>query len=1044
MFRWIIGSSLRFRVLVLGAAGALIVFGTVQIPRMPVDVFPEFSPPVVEVQTEAIGLSAEEVESLITLNLEELLSAVPWLKSIRSQSVTGLSSIVLTFERGTNIMKARQMIQERLTLAYTLPNVAQPPVILQPLSATSRFMMVGVSSDKIDPTELSLLARWTIKPRLVGVPGVANVAIWGQRLRQLQVQIDSDRLHEARVTQEEIIAAAGDALWVSPLTFLKGSAPGTGGWIDNRNQRLGVEHSMPIKSPEDMAKVAVSAVHLLMAGKTLSLGEIAEVTFAHPPLIGDAFVNDGSGLMLVVEKLPSANTLEVTRGVEQALAELSRGLPGVTIDASVFRLASYIEDSISNLARALSIGAILAFLVLGAFLFNVRSVLICAVSVSLALLTAVIVLHLMGATINIMVLAGLVVALAVLIDEVVVDVDKLMGRLRERQEGGGASIASIIHDTVVEARSTAIYATLIVILALTPMFFLGGVSGAFFEPLALAYLLAVLTSVTVGLTVTPALSLMFLGKAARRVRKSPTAIWLRDRYDTVLQGGLEAPRKVFIAASLVLVAAVALWPLLGQSFLPPLREGEVLVNWSTPPGTSHAETYRITSRVSRELRSLPGVRHVAAHVGRAVTGDQVVGINSSQIWVSLEPRADYQRTVAAIRETIEGYPGINRNLQTYLRDKVSAALTGESNSIVVRIYGPRREILAEKAEEVRKSLSSVEGLVDLRADGQTEEPQVQITVNLDAAGRASVKPGDVRRSSATVFSGLGVGFLFQEQKIEDVVVWGAPERRRSLSDLRDLWVERADRRHVRLADVADVSIVPTPTVIRHERIAPYVDVVANVVGRDLGSVDRELRRRLEKVEFPLEYHPEILGEYAERQAAQRRMLAAAATALIGIFLLLQACFASWRLALIGFLAIPASIAGGTLAAFAAGGGISLGSIVGFLAVLGVAARNGVFLIKHCQQLQQQEGGSFGRDLVLRAARERLSPILTSSTAIIAALLPMAVLGWIPGLEIARQAAIVIVGGVAASTLFTLFVIPPLCLVIGRGARRTADLGLTGA
>jgi CzcA family heavy metal efflux pump len=949
MFRWIIGSSLQFRLLVLGAAATLTIFGTIELRRMPVDVLPEFAPPVVEVQTEAIGLSAEEVESLITLNLEELLSAVPWLKSIRSQSVTGLSSIVLTFERGTDIMKARQMIQERLTLAYTLPNVAHPPVILQPLSATSRFMMVGVSSDKIDPTHLSLLARWTIKPRLVGVPGVANVAIWGQRLRQLQVQIDPDRLHDARVMQQEIIAAAGDALWVSPLTFLKGSAPGTGGWIDNRNQRLGVEHSMPIKSPEDMAKVAVAPVHLLMTGKTLSLGEVAEVTFAHPPLIGDAFVNDGSGLMLVVEKLPSANTLEVTLGVEQALAELGRGLPGVKIDATVFRLASYIEDSISNLTRSLSVAAVLVLLVLGAFLFNWRSALISAVSIPLALLTATIALRLTGATINIMVLAGLVVALGLVIDEVVVDVDKLMRRLRERDERGGASISSIIHETTAEARSTAVYATLIVILALMPIFFLGGVSGAFFEPLALSYLLAVVASMVVALTVTPALSLMFLGKAGRGVGESSIAVWLRDRYEAVLQGGLKAPRKVFVAASLVLVAAVAVWPFLGQSFLPPLREGEVLVNWSTPPGTSHAETYRITSRVSRELRSLPGVRHVAAHVGRAVTGDQVVGINSSQIWVGIDPNADYLRTIAAIRETIEGYPGIDRNLQTYLRDKVNSALTGESNSIVVRIYGQRREILREKAEEVRKALSGIAGLVDLRAEGQAEEPQVQVKVDLDAAGRASVKPGDVRRSSATVFSGLGVGFLFEEQKIEDVVVWGAPETRRSLTDLRDLWVERADRRHVRLADVAEVGIVPTPTVIRHERIAPYVDVVANVVGRDLGSVDRELRNRLEKVEFPLEYHPEILGEYAERLAAQRRMVGAAAAALIGIFLLLQACFGSWRLALIAFLALPASIAGGALAAFAGGGGISLGSIVGFLAVLGVAARNGVFLIKHASR-----------------------------------------------------------------------------------------------
>ena len=696
MFRWVIGSSLKSRFLVLGVAAALVVFGAFQLRKTPVDVFPEFAQPIVEVQTEAIGLSATEVESLITLNLEELLSGVPWLTSIRSESVTGLSSIVLTFERGTDVMKARQMIQERLTLAYTLPNVAQPPVILQPLSTTSRFMMIGITSDKVEPTELSLLTRWTIKPRLLGVPGVANVAIWGQRLRQMHVQIDPNRLYDARVMQEDIIAAAGDALWVSPLTFLKGSAPGTGGWIDNRNQRLGVQHSMPIELPEDMAKVAVTPIHLLMSGKSMSLGEIAEVTFDHPPLIGDAITNKGNGLLLVLEKFPSANTLEVTRGVELALAELGRGLPGVEIDTGLFRLASYVEDSIDNLTVVIVIGLLLVMLVIGAFLFDWRSAIVSVVSITFSLLVSAIALYLTGATINTMILAGLVLALAVVIDDAVVDQERLMQRLRERTEGG-ASTAAIVHETTLETRSATLYADLIVMLSVLPIFFMGGASGAFFQPLALSYLLAVAASMVVALTVTPALSLMVRGDASRRVGESPVAVRLRGRYETVLRSVTKAPRWIFLAACVVVVGGIGAWPFLGQSLLPPLQERELVVNWSTPPGTSHAETNRITSRVSSELRSLPGVRSVGAHVGRAVTGDQVVGINSSQIWVNIDPKADYEKTFAAIRETIDGYPGIERNVQSYLRDKVGEALTGSSNAIVVRIYGQKREILRQKA-----------------------------------------------------------------------------------------------------------------------------------------------------------------------------------------------------------------------------------------------------------------------------------------------------------------------------------------------------------
>src|SRR3990170_1521462 len=1043
MFRWVIGSSLKSRFLVLGVAAALVVFGAFQLRKTPVDVFPEFAQPIVEVQTEAIGLSATEVESLITLNLEELLSGVPWLTSIRSESVTGLSSIVLTFERGTDVMKARQMIQERLTLAYTLPNVAQPPVILQPLSTTSRFMMIGITSDKVEPTELSLLTRWTIKPRLLGVPGVANVAIWGQRLRQMHVQIDPNRLYDARVMQEDLITAAGDALWVSPLTFLKGSAPGTGGWIDNRNQRLGVQHSMPIELPEDMAKVAVTPIHLLMSGKSMSLGEIAEVTFDHPPLIGDAITNKGNGLLLVLEKFPSANTLEVTRGVELALAELGRGLPGVEIDTGLFRLASYVGDSIDNLTVVIVIGVLLMMLVIGAFLFDWRSAIVSVVSITLSVLASAFALHLTGATINTMILAGLVLALAVVIDDAVVDQERLMHRLRGRTEGG-ASTAAIVHETMLETRSVILYAALIVMLSVLPIFFMGGASGAFFQPLALSYLLAVVASMVVALTVTPALSLMVRGEASRGAGESSVSVRLRGRYETVLQSVTKAPRWIFIAVCVVVVGGIGAWPFLGQSLLPPLKERELVVNWSTPPGTSHAETNRITSRVSSELRSLPGVRSVGAHVGRAVTGDQVVGINSSQIWVGIDPKADYDKTFAAIRETIDGYPGIERNVHSYLRDKVGEALTGSSHAIVVRIYGQQREILRQKAEEVRQALSGIAGIVDLRAEGQAEEPQVRVKVDLDAAGRVNIKPGDVRRSSATVFSGLVVGYLLKEQKIFEVVVWGAPETRQSLTNLRDLCVEKSDRQYARLADIADVSMVSTPTVIRHERIAPYVDVVANVAGRDAGSVGDEVEDRLEKIPFPLEYHPELLGEYAERESVQQHMQGVGVAVLIGIFLLLQACFKSWRLPLIAFLVLPASIAGGVLAALVGGGVISLGSIVGFLAVLGIAARNGVLLIHHYQHLEGQEGVPFGLDLVLRGARERLSPILTSSAAIIAALLPIVVFGQIPGLEIVQPTAIVILGGLVASTLFTLFVMPALYLLIGSGGKPQTDLGLDDA
>lgn len=500
-----------------------------------------------------------------------------------------------------------------------------------------------------------------------------------------------------------------------------------------------------------------------------------------------------------------------------------------------------------------------------------------------------------------------------------------------------------------------------------------------------------------------------------------------------------SPWAAAAAALVLILLAAGSWPFLAQSLLPQFQERGLLVNWSTPPGTSHAETYRITSRVSKELESVPGVKSVGAHIGRAVTGDQVVGINASQIWVTVDATADYDKTLAAIRTTLDGYPGIDHNLQSYLRDKVGEILTGQSKPIVVRLFGPQREVLAKKAEEVRQAVAGVPGIVDLGVEGQGEEAHVKVKVNLDAAGKANVKPGDVRRSSASVFSGMVAGYLFKDQKIFEVVVWGAPEARQSLNSLNDLWVEKSDRTHSRLGDVADVSIASTPVMMRHENRAPYVDVVANVNGRDAGAVTQEVAQRLAALNFPLEYHAELLGEYAQGTQASRRMMGVAAAALVGIFLLLQACFRNWSLAGVALVAMLTSVAGGALAAAAAGSGVSMGSLIGLLAVVGIAARQNVFLISGMQSLEQQ-GTHKGLALVLQATQQRLPAIVLSCMATLLALLPIVFAGHIAGLEVVRPTAIVMVGGILVSTLTTLFVVPSMVLLMGSSARREIELG----
>jgi CzcA family heavy metal efflux pump len=1021
MLRWALGFSLQYRALVLAGAAALLFFGGYRLRNTPVEALPEFSAPIIQIQTEALGLSAAEIEDLVTLNLEEILTSVSWLKTIQSKSMTGLSSILLVFEPGTDIMRARQLVQERLNLAHALPNVSKTPVMLQPLSTTSRAMMVGLSAKDVSLIDASVLTRWTIVPKLLGVPGVANVSVWGLRSRQLQVQVDPKRLQDRKVTLNQIIKSAGDALWVSPLTFLEASTPGAGGWIDTPNQRLGIQHVQPITSPGELAKVAV-------ADTLVSLGDVARVVEQHPPLIGDAVIGNGPGLLLVIEKFPHVDARSVVRGVDAAFNELRQGLPGIEIDASIFRSTSFIDLSIRNLGMALLAGGALLIIVLFAWFFTWRAALISIVAIPLSLLAAWLVLYMRGVTVNTMVLAGFAIALAAIIDDAIIDVDNIMRRLRRHHgEGGGRSTAAVIFEACVEMRSPVVYATLILLLAVTPLFLLGGSLGAFLSPFAVSYVLALLASTLVAMTVTPALAMVLLRGASLDAREPPLVRWLQLRYDAVLSRTVRTPRPTLLMAGAVVLAALALVPLLSWSLLPSFKERDVRISWQGAPGTSLPEMQRMMMLASQELRMIPGIRNVAAHLGRAVTGDQVVGIESGQIWVSIDSNANYNATVAAIRERVEAYPGFDIEVQTYLTEKVKEILTRAGEPIVVRIQGPERPVLRREAEKVAKILSGIGGLANLRVEGQVEAPHVEIEVNLAAAGRVGLKPGDVRRAAATIFAGLEVGHLFEQQKVFDVVVWGAPDARQSLTNIRELLIDTPNDGYVRLADVAEVRVAPTPAVIEREDVSRRIDIRADVVGRDVGSVLRDVKERLQKVEFPLEYHPVVLDQYAERRSGYWSILLAALAAAIGIYLLLQACFQSWRLAFLLCLSLVAVLLGGVLALFAAGGTVFLGSLAGLLAVLGIAVRSTILLINRYQYLEREEGEAFGPAVVLRGAHERLAPIALSTTAIGVAFLPVLLLGDIGGLEILHPMAVVILGGLVASVLMTLFVVPALYL-----------------
>jgi len=1034
MMRWIVGSSLRFRYIVVALAAAMMALGIVRLHDIPVDVFPEFAPPRVEIQTPCLGLTAADVESLITVPLEDALSGVPGLDDLRSKSVPQLSSIELIFKQGTDLIHARQLVQERIaTVVPTLPTWASPPFMMQPVSATSRVMKIGLSSRTRSLIDMSMISYWTIRARLLRVPGVANVAIWGERLRMLQVQADPERLRSHHVSLERVMETTSDALDVGILQFSGGSVVGTGGSIETPNQRLQVRHVLPVVTPKDLSQITIQN----QDGKELRLRDVARVVEDHQPLIGDAVINDGPGLMLVVEKLPWANTLDVTRGVDAALASLRPGLSGIDVDPTIFRPASFIESSIHNLTTALLLGCLFVVLVLGLFLFEWRSALISLVSIPLSLMAAGLALYARGATINTMVLAGLVIAVGVVVDDAIVDIENIVRRLRQyRREGTDKSTASIVLESSLEVRGPIIYATLIIVVAAVPVYFLQGLTGAFFRPLALSYALAVLASLVVALTVTPALALLLLRGAPLERRGSPLVGWLQRGYTAALSRVVQRPVWVYATVAVVVAAGIAVVPSLGESLFPTFKERDFLMHWVTAPGTSHPEEVRIVERGSRELRSIPGVRNFGSHIGQALLADEVVGVNAGENWVSVDPKADYDKTLAAIQRVVSGYPGLYTDVQTYLNERIKEVLTGTSEALVVRIYGQDLAVLRDKAAEVEKVMSGVPGVVEAHADFEVEVPQVDVEVNLAAARRYGIKPGDARRAAATLVSGEEVADVFRGGKTYDVQIWSTPRTRRSLTNIEDLPIDTPSGRQVRLGDVASVRVRPAPNLIERDNNSRRIDVGANVRGRDLGSVARDVSTRLRQVSFPRGYDTKLLGEYQERQAAQRNLLLYAVAALIGILLLLRMAFGSWRLSTLTLLTLPMALVGGVLAAYIGGGVLSLGSLVGFFTVMGIAARNGILLINHYQHLEQHEGESFGPGLVLRGARERLSPILMTALATGLAVVPLVVAGQIPGHEIEHPLAVVILGGLFTSTLLNLFVVPSLYLRFGRRSSRS--------
>ncbi|MDH3307144.1 MAG: efflux RND transporter permease subunit [Acidimicrobiia bacterium] len=1027
-------STTRYRIIVLAISAVIVLAGAWQLRDAPIDIYPEYDPTMVVIQTEAVGLSAAEVERLVAVPLEELLAPTPLLEEIRSDSVPGLSVIELEFQSGVESLVARQLVQESLGSVFTLPNVTKPPVMIQPLSATNRVMTIGLTSDELSLIELSVLARWNITPKLLGVQGVANVAVWGQRERQLQVQIDPELMQAQDVSLDQVVSTTGDALWVSTLSFLNASVPGTGGWIDTPTQRLGIRHVLPISSPEDLANVSVD-------GTTLSLGDIASIVEGHPPIIGDAFIDGESALLLVIEKFPATSTLAVTQGVQDAMRELQPGLSGVNVDTGLFQAARFIESAQDNLVLAGWTGALLALLGIA---FAVRNLRAASLAISAALVSvaaAGLILLRMEATLNVMVVVGLAVATSAIIADAFITAYSIASRPGSG-DGGDESIGAAL----LNSRSTVVFGSLIGATVLLPVFFLDGSAGSFYRPLATAYAVGVGASLVVAVVLIPVLVTVLKPHARTQERTSR----MTESVRAVVMKGSAAMAGSRSLATIAMVGLIGVALAAGLSAsdeigaMPDFAERDLRIQLESTPGTSPTAMTRAMVEISDAVGAVPGVAGVSGHVGRAARGDQTVGTNAGQLWVQMDPTADYASTLAAIEASLDFEAGMAGHIEPYLTGQRFDSSDG-THDLTVRVYGPELDVLGGVASEVAAGLASIEGLTGVRVDTQPEERQVEIEVDLSLARVHGIKPGDVRRSAAIYFAGIPVGNLFEEQKVFEVAVWSKPEFRGSLETLVEVPVDKPDGTWVRLGDVADVRVEAIPTLIKHEGASLYLDVVASVGNRNIDAVVEDTHRFLGTIDFPLEYNPQVRALAVERRAERAQFIALTVSALVGILLLLNLGLRTWRKAFLGLVAVPAALSGGlAVAAWLGDGALSLGALAGLLAVFGVAIRSTFLMISHLRDLEANEGVTFGTELVVRGASERLWAIVLTLALPGLALLPASLLGGRAGLEAASTIGIVYLGGAFTTLLVQVFLLPALYNVVERTGNVGTDLGLEAA
>ncbi|MDE3010112.1 MAG: efflux RND transporter permease subunit [Pseudomonadota bacterium] len=1028
MIAFLVRFSTRQPGVVIALALAVLFLGLMALGRASLDVFPEFSPVQVVIQTEGSGMSAGQVEALLTRPIESALAGVTAVRTMRSQSIPGLSVVTLVFQDGTDIYRNRQLVAERMTALASLLPAGVVPAITPLTSSASTILGIGIHSRVLDLRELRSLVDWTLRPHLLAAEGVADVNVFGGDVAQWEVRLDPARLAALRIGFGEAVAAVRQAGGVRSAGFVEGS-----------NQRLMIELD---GAPASLAELGGRLVASRAEGP-VRLRDLGEVVVAAAPAISGASSNGEPGILLMVQGQLGANTRAVTLSVERALREVQPVLEArqVAVEARMFRPANFIDVAIGNVQRDILAGSVLVVGVLFLFLFNVRTALISATAIPLSLLSAILVLQAFRVPLNIMVLGGLAIALGEVVDDAIIDSENIFRRLRENRSAAvPRPLQLVVFDASLEVRSSVVFATFIVALVFVPLLTLSGVAGRLFAPLGYAYILAILSSLVVAVTLTPALSLLLLGSSSLTATDPPLIAWIRPRYLRLLGLIDRRPWPALTLTAVLLCAGMALIPLFGGEFIPPLKEGHFIVHMTLIPGTSARETLRVGDRVAAAIHAVPGVRSVAQWVGRAPNGADTAGVHYSEFEIELDPLdgAGQTRVLAAIRALIGGgageghFAGGNFAVNTFLTERIEETVSGYAAALVVNIHGPDLDGLDHDAQQVAQLLAAVPGADDVQLQAPPGFPEFRLQLRPERLAEYGFAAGDVIDTVQTALQGRQVGEIRQSERQLPLVVRAGLGEGAGPDAIGALMLLSPDGRPVRLDVLARLSQQSGRYKVLHLDGKRVQTVTANVRGRDLEAFTADVRARLATRLHLMPGDYVVISGDAEAEAQARRDLVVQALVCgLGIMLLLYLAFARLRPLVVTLLNLPFALLGGVVAVLFTGGWLSLGSLVGFVTLFGITLRNSIMLVSHYQYLTTHDGLPWNADTARRGAAERLPSILMTALVTGLGLLPLALGSGEPGREIEGPMASIIVGGLVTSTLLNLLILPAVLLHFGR-------------